>query len=60
MIVNNLEHPMPSFYVIYFKKFKKNHTTNREGSFQTTIVVTSNFCGINVGCMLENGMLGQT
>ncbi len=34
VIMNDLEWPMLSYYVIYYEKFKKSHTVNREGSFK--------------------------
>ncbi len=33
VIMNELEWPMLSYYVIYYEKLKKCHAANREGSF---------------------------
>ncbi len=37
VIVNDLEWPMLSYYVIYYEKLKKCHAANREGSFKIQI-----------------------
>ncbi len=33
VIMNDLEWPMFSYYVIYYEKLKKSHAVNREGHF---------------------------
>ncbi len=41
VIMDYLEWPMLSYYVIYYEKLKKRHAANREGSFNnmTCIVI---------------------
>ncbi len=39
VIMNYLEWPMLSYYVIYYEKFKKSHAANREGSFKQNTTI---------------------
>ncbi len=42
VIMNDLELPMLSYYVIYYEKCRRSHAANTEGSFKSWLPTYSN------------------